>query len=101
MGDIKRTRRLHARIAYVMRVDNRASIAYTAASARSVCRGLLSPEVLMRPGCASHAWLTLCTFAWHAGSRNLHKLTICSEGKQRANDSNAPTIALTLAARKK
>jgi len=45
-----------------MRVDNRASIAYTAASARSVRRGLLSPEVLMRPGCASHAWLTLWTF---------------------------------------
>jgi hypothetical protein len=40
-------------------------------------------------------------FARHAGSRNLHKPTICSEGKQRANDSNAPTIALALAVRKK
>ena len=56
-----RTRRLHARLAYVMHVENRASIAYAAASARSVRRGLLSPEVLMRSGCASHAWLTLCT----------------------------------------
>jgi len=27
VGDIKRTRRLHARLAYVMCVDNRASIA--------------------------------------------------------------------------
>jgi hypothetical protein len=56
-----RTRQLHARLAYVMRVDNRARIAYAAASARSVRRGLLLPEVLMRSGCASHAWLTLCT----------------------------------------
>jgi hypothetical protein len=48
VGDIKRTRRLHARLAYVMRVDNRASIAYAAASARSVRRGVVSPEVLMR-----------------------------------------------------
>ena len=41
-----RTRQLHARLAYVVRVDNHASIAYTAASARSVRRGLLSTEVL-------------------------------------------------------
>jgi len=45
-----------------MRVCDRASIAYAAASARNVRRGLLSPEVLMRPGCTSHAWLTLRTF---------------------------------------
>jgi hypothetical protein len=41
-----RTRRLHARLAYVVRVDNRASIAYAAAPARSVRRGVVSPEVL-------------------------------------------------------
>jgi hypothetical protein len=35
-------------------------IAYAAASARNVRRGLLSPEVLMQPGCTSRAWLTLC-----------------------------------------
>jgi hypothetical protein len=62
VGNMMRTRQLHARFAYVMRVDNRASIAY-ATAARSVRRGLLSPEVLMR----------------HAGSRDLHKLTIFSE----------------------
>jgi len=28
---------------------------------RSLRRGLLSPEVLVRSGCASHAWLTLWT----------------------------------------
>ena len=44
MGDIKRTRRLHARLAYVMRVDNRASIAYAVAPARSVRRGVVSPR---------------------------------------------------------
>ena len=43
-----RTRRLHARLAYVVRVDNRASIAYAAAPARSVRRGVVSPEVLKR-----------------------------------------------------
>ena len=43
-----RTRRLHARLAYVVRVDNRASIAYFAAPVRSVRRGVVSPEVLMR-----------------------------------------------------
>jgi hypothetical protein len=47
VGNMMHTRRLHARLAYVMCVDNRASIAY-AASARSVRRGLLSPELLMR-----------------------------------------------------
>jgi hypothetical protein len=31
-GDMMRTRRLHARLAYVMRVGNRASVAYAAAS---------------------------------------------------------------------
>ena len=40
---------MHARLAYVVRVDNRASIAYAAAPARSVRRGVVSPEVLMRP----------------------------------------------------
>ena len=58
MGNMMRTRRLHARLAYVrrlherlsyvVRVDNRASIAYAAAPARSVRRGVASPEVLMR-----------------------------------------------------
>ena len=43
-----RTRRLHARLAYVVRVDNRASIAYAAPPARSVRRGVVSPKVLMR-----------------------------------------------------
>jgi hypothetical protein len=42
-----RTRQLHASLAYVMRVDNHASIAYAAASARSVRRGLLSPMQLV------------------------------------------------------
>jgi hypothetical protein len=32
----------------VVRVDDRASIAYAAASARSVRRGVVSPELLMR-----------------------------------------------------
>ena len=43
-----RTRRLYARLAYVMRVDDRASIAFAAAPARCVRCGLVSPEVLMR-----------------------------------------------------
>ena len=43
-----RTRRLHVRLAYVVRVGNRASIAYVAAPAISVRRGVGSPEVLMR-----------------------------------------------------
>jgi hypothetical protein len=50
-----------------MRVDNRASVAYAAASCRP---GLRSKKTLMRSGCASHAWLTLCR---HAGSRDAHK----------------------------
>ena len=48
VGNMMRTMRLHARLTYVMRVDNRASIAFAAAPARSVRRGLVSPEVLMR-----------------------------------------------------
>ena len=47
-----RTRRLYARIAYVVRVvtrvDIRASIAYAAPPGRSVRRGVVSPEVLMK-----------------------------------------------------
>ena len=43
-----RTRRLHARLAYVVRVDDRASLAYAAAPARNVRRGVVSPEVLIR-----------------------------------------------------
>ena len=43
-----RMRRLHARLAYVVRVGDRASIAYAAALARNVRRGVVSPEVLMR-----------------------------------------------------
>ena len=43
-----RTRRLHVRLAYVVRVDNCASIAYAAAPARSVRRGVVLLEVLMR-----------------------------------------------------
>jgi hypothetical protein len=43
-----RTRRLHARLAYAVRVDDRASIAYAAAPARNVRRDVVSPEVLMR-----------------------------------------------------
>ena len=35
-------------LAYVVRVDNRSSIAYDAAPARSVRHGVVSPEVLMR-----------------------------------------------------
>ena len=37
----------------MVRVDDRANIAYAAASARNVRRGVVSPEVLMRSGCAS------------------------------------------------
>jgi hypothetical protein len=59
MKDMMHTRRVHARLAYVMRVNNRGSVAYAAVSARkqqpprvayvaaserSVRRGLLSPE---------------------------------------------------------
>ena len=43
-----RIRRLHARLPYVVRVDDRASIAYAAAPARNVRRGVVSPEVFMR-----------------------------------------------------
>jgi hypothetical protein len=35
VGDMMRTRRVHAHLAYVIRVRNRASVAYAAASARS------------------------------------------------------------------
>jgi len=69
-----RTRQLHARLAYVMRVDKCASLACAAASARSVRCGLLSPEVLMRSGCASQAWLTLCAI------RSARGLTWCEQG---------------------
>ena len=48
VGNMMRTRRLHARLAYVVRVDDRASISYAAAPARNVRRGVVSPEVLMR-----------------------------------------------------
>ena len=48
VGNMMRTRRMHARLAYVVRVDDRASIAYAAAPARSVRRGVVSPEVLMQ-----------------------------------------------------
>ena len=41
VGTMMRTRRLHTRLAYVMRVDDRASVVYAAASARSRrCAGL-------------------------------------------------------------
>jgi hypothetical protein len=39
VGDMMRTRRLHARLAYVIRVDNRSSVAYAAASCRPKLRG--------------------------------------------------------------
>ena len=48
VGNMMRIRRLHARLAYVVRVDDRASISYAAAPARNVRRGVVSPEVLMR-----------------------------------------------------
>ena len=63
-----------------MRVDNRASIAYAAASARSVRRGLLSPEVLMRSGCASHARLTFCTTC---SARGVHPYFSVGPSRQR------------------
>jgi hypothetical protein len=49
------TRRQHTHLAYVMRVDNCEGV-------RSVRHGPLLPEasllkMLMRSGCASHAWL--------------------------------------------
>ena len=48
VGIVLQCRRDNARLAYAVRVDSRASIAYAAAPARSVCRGVVSPEVLMR-----------------------------------------------------
>jgi hypothetical protein len=53
-----RTRRLHERLAYVMRVGNGASVAYAAASIRG---RLCGKKTLLRSGCALHAWLTLYT----------------------------------------
>ena len=41
-------RRLHERLAFVVRVDNRASIAYAAAPARSVRRAYRTPLTLRR-----------------------------------------------------
>jgi hypothetical protein len=70
-----RTRRLHARLAYVKRADNRASVAYAAASARSVRRSFLSPEASWYTtfrGRAAHRMLGL---ARHAGSNDAHKAT--------------------------
>jgi hypothetical protein len=43
---------------YVVRVGDSASVAYAAATFRP---GRLFKNFLMRPGCAPHAWLTLCT----------------------------------------
>ena len=74
-------RRLHARLAYVMRVDNRAIIALAAASARSVRRGLVSPRGVDAVGLriARLAVLRYVLFARHAGSRDLHTLTVYLE----------------------
>jgi hypothetical protein len=84
-----RTRRLHARFAYVMRVENRASVAYAAAStsartprpprvayAEASCRpGLRGKK--RRCGRAAHRTLGLryALFARHAGSHDAHKAT--------------------------
>jgi hypothetical protein len=57
-----RTRRLHARLAYVMRVDYRASVAHAATFCRP--RPHCEKKTFMRSGCASHAWLTLSTIRW-------------------------------------
>jgi hypothetical protein len=84
-----RTRRLHARLAYVMRVDNRASVAYSAASTSA--RTPRPPRVAYaeascrpRPcgkkhfcGRAAHRTLGLryALFARRAGSHDAHKAT--------------------------
>jgi hypothetical protein len=64
-----RTRQLHSRLAYVMRVENRARIAYAAASARTP-----------RPpsGWASHRTLGLryAPFARHAGSHHAQMASV-------------------------
>jgi len=79
-----RTRRLHARLAYVKRADNRASVAYAAAStfahtprppreayAEASCRPRLRGKKTFR-GRAAHGVLGL---ARHAGSNDAHKAT--------------------------
>jgi hypothetical protein len=62
--------------AYVVRVDNSVSVAHVAASvdnrASIVARGV--DAVGLR-----NAGLRYVLFGRHAGSRDLHKLTICSE----------------------
>jgi hypothetical protein len=79
-----RTRRLHARLAYVKRADNRASVAYAAAStfARApkpprvpYAEAFLSPDASWLKtfrGRAAHRMLGL---ARHAGSHDAHKAT--------------------------
>jgi hypothetical protein len=79
-----RTRRLHARLAYVKRADNRASVAFAAAStfartprpprvpyAEASCRPRLRGKKTFRSR-ASHRMLNL---ARHAGSHDAHKAT--------------------------
>jgi hypothetical protein len=84
-----RTRRLHARLAFVMRVDDRASVAYAAAStsartlrpsrvayAEASCRPRLRGK---KPSCGRAAHHTLglryALFARHAGSHDTHEAT--------------------------
>jgi hypothetical protein len=84
-----RTRRLHSRLAYVMRVDNRARLAYAAAStfartpqpprvayAAASCRPRLRGKKRWC-GRAAHRTLGLqyALFALHAGSHDAHKAT--------------------------
>jgi hypothetical protein len=99
VGDIMRTRRLHARLAYVMRADNLASVAYAAAStsartprpprvayAKASCRPRLRGkkcfEVVLRIAflaCVMH--YSLGTLAHMMRTRRLHERLCARLGK--------------------
>jgi hypothetical protein len=103
--DIMRTRRLHSRLAYVKRADNRASVAYAAAStfartprpprvayAETSCRprlrGKKRLEVGLRIACL--AWLG--TLAHMVRTRRLHARLCARLGRAFGARPNPATI---------
>ena len=107
---MKRTRRLHARLACVMSVENRASIAYAAARTRGVDAVGLRIARLAYVMCFS---LGTRAHVMHKATANTlirtlrksfqHALTPSDNRKQRKSfsASSAPTIAVVLAARQR
>jgi hypothetical protein len=99
-----RTRRLHARLTYVKRADNRASVAFAAAStfartprpprvvyAEASCRPRLRGKKRLEVAYA-HAWEKPWARAWEKPSARAH--TLRQKQRESFRASSAPTCCV-------